>query len=168
MATRKPRSTKRAARGARRSSAANAARNAAVRGKQKRRRGTPETLRLRGLEPSFTVNDIERSLRFYTDVLGFIVIEEMTDGEVLQGVLLQAGVCRLGLSQDDWAKGRDRSKGDGMRIWCKTAQDIDALAKRITAAGGQLDGEPKNEPWGVRAISIKDPDGFLLSIYRDK
>jgi catechol 2,3-dioxygenase-like lactoylglutathione lyase family enzyme len=114
------------------------------------------------------VSDIELSLRFYTDVLGFIVIEEMTDGDVLQGALLQAGVCRLGLSQDDWAKGRDRKKGDGMRIWCRTAQDIDALAKRITSAGGELDGAPKNEPWGVRSISVKDPDGFLLSIYREK
>ncbi len=167
MATRKSRRPKKTARRAHRPPAKSASRNAAARGKQ-RRRGSPETMRLRGFEPSFTVNDIERSLRFYTDVLGFIVIEEMTDGDVLQGALLQAGVCRLGLSQDDWAKGRDRRKGDGMRIWCKTAQDIDALADRITAAGGQLDGEPKNEPWGVRAISIKDPDGFLLSIYRVK
>ena len=50
------------------------------------------------------------------------------DGGVLRGVMLKAGACDLGLSQDDWAKGRDRKKGEGMRIWCQTAQDIDALA----------------------------------------
>ena len=134
---------------------------------RERRRGKRETLRLRAFEPSLTVNNIERSVVFYTGVLGFIVIEEMTDGAVLQGVVLKAGVCTLGLSQDDWAKGRNRKKGEGVRLWCKTAQDIDAMAKRIKAAGGRLADKPKNEPWGVRSLSVKDPDGFLLTIYRD-
>ena len=135
---------------------------------RERRRGTRETLRLRAFEPTFTVNDIERSVHFYTEVLGFIVIEQMTDGTVLQGVLLQAGVCTLGLSQDDWAKGRERQKGQGVRIWCRTVQDIDAVAKRITAAGGRLADEPKSQPWGVRSLSVQDPDGFLLTIYRER
>ena len=168
MAIRKPRSSKRTTAAARRAPAKKAGRKAAGGGKPERRRGSPETLRLRSFEPTFTVNDIERSLRFYTDVLGFIVIEEMTDGAALQGALLQAGTCTLGLSQDDWAKGRDRKKGEGMRIWCKTGQDINALAKRITAAGGQLSDEPKNQPQAARTLSIKDPDGFVLSIYREQ
>ena len=135
---------------------------------RERRRRKHETLRLRSLEPTLTVNDIERSVQFYTDVLGFIVIEQMTDGAVLQGVILKAGVCTLNLSQDDWAKGRDRKKGEGMRIWCKTTQDIDAMAKRVTAAGGQMSEDPKSQPWGVRSLSVADPDGFLLTIYREQ
>src|ERR1700730_12825870 len=153
MATRKSRSVTRTARTGRPGLKKKAARSGGRGGaapKRERRRGKPETLRVRAFEPTFTVNDIERSVHFYTDILGFIVIEQMTDGAVLQGVILQAGVSRLNLSQDDWAKGRDRKKGDGMRVWCRTAQDLDALAKRITAAGGQLDAEPKNHPWGVR------------------
>ncbi len=134
---------------------------------RERRRQKRETLRLRSVEPSFTVNDIERSVRFYTEVLGFIVTEEMSDGAVLQGVQLKAGVCRLGLSQDDWGKGRDRRKGEGMRIWCRTAQDIDALASRIIAAGGRLAEEPAQQPDGVRSLSVADPDGFRLTIYRE-
>ena len=54
------------------------------------------------------------------------------------GVMLKAGTCRIGLGQDDWKKGRDRQKGDGFRLWCKTAQDIDALADRIRKSGGRL------------------------------
>jgi catechol 2,3-dioxygenase-like lactoylglutathione lyase family enzyme len=172
MAKRKPRKAtrskaKRSGRAARSSSKKRSSRrrDGGAPGRE-RRHGARETLRLRALEPTFTVNDIERSLRFYTDVLGFIVIEQMTDGAALQGAVLKAGVCTLGLSQDDWAKGRDRTKGEGMRIWCTTAQDIDKLAKRITGAGGQLDEEPKNQPWGVRSLSVKDPDGFRLTIYR--
>ena len=132
------------------------------------RRREPETLRLRALEPSFTVNDLERSVRFYTDVLGFIVTERWTDGSVLRGVGLKAGVCELALSQDDWAKGRDRKKGEGVRIWCQTEQDIDALAARIRAGGGRLTEDPKDQPWGARSLSVEDPDGFHLTIYRER
>jgi catechol 2,3-dioxygenase-like lactoylglutathione lyase family enzyme len=155
MAKRRPRSVKRTRR-----------KQAELPDRERRRRKR-ETLRLRSVEPSFTVNDIERSVRFYTEVLGFVVTEEMSDGAVLQGVQLKAGVCRLGLSQDDWRKGRKRTKGEGMRIWCRTAQDIDALASRIIAAGGRLDEEPRQRPDGVRSLSVADPDGFRLTIYRE-
>ena len=133
-----------------------------------RRHQTPQTLRLRSLEPSLTVNDLERSIRFYNDVLGFVVAERWTDGGVLKGVSLKAGVCELNLSQDDWAKGRDRKKGEGVRIWCNTAQDIDTLAKRITSAGGRLTQEPNNQSWGGRSLSVADPDGYHLTIYREQ
>ena len=73
-----------------------------------RRRKDPQSLRLRAIEPSLTVNDLERSVRFYTEALGFFVSERWTDNGVLRGVMLKAGVCSLGLSQDDWSKGRDR------------------------------------------------------------
>lgn len=136
--------------------------------KAERRRGDRATLRLRSVEPTLTVSDLERSVRFYTDVVGFIVIEQISDGAVLQGVLLQAGVCRFGLSQDDWAKGRDRKKGAGVRIWCNTVQDIDAVARRIKAAGGTLAPDPTNQPWGARSVSIQDPDGFLVTIYSEQ
>ena len=132
-----------------------------------RRQTERETLRLRTVEPVFTVSDINRSLRFYTDVLGFILDERYTgDGGVLQGVMLKAGVCRLGLSQDDWKKGRDRQRGVAVRVWCTTVQDIDALAARIKAAGGALASGPQKETWGGRSIAVDDPDGFHLTIYR--
>jgi uncharacterized glyoxalase superfamily protein PhnB len=133
-----------------------------------RRRHDPESLRLRALEPSLTVDDVERSVAFYADVLGFIVAERWTEGGKLLGANLKAGLCEIGLSQDDWAKGRDRQKGIGVRIWCRTAQDIDALAARIKAAGGRLTDEPANQSWGVRSLGVDDPDGYHLSIYQER
>ena len=133
-----------------------------------RRQNTRETLRLRSIEPSFTVTDLPRSIRFYADVLGFVLGDQFKDDSgTVRGAMLKAGTCQIGLSQDDWAKGRDRQRGVAVRIWCTTAQDIDALAGRIKAAGGKLTQEPKDEPWGGRSISIDDPDGFHLTIYRD-
>lgn len=130
-------------------------------------RRLPETLRLTGFTPSLTVNDLSRSLAFYTDGMGFIVGERWSDGDVLRGVMLKAGVCEFGISQDDWKQGRDRRKGAGFRIWCDTAQDIDAIAARLKAAGATLTEEPQDHPaWGVRSFSVDDPDGFHLTIAR--
>ena len=132
-----------------------------------RRKSARETLRLRTVEPIFTVDDLERSVRFYTDMLGFVVDERFTgDNGTLQGVMLKAGVCRLGLSQDDWAKGRDRQKGVAVRIWCVTVQDVDALAAQVKAAGHTLAEDPTDQPWGGRSFAVDDPDGFHLTIYR--
>lgn len=171
MARKPVRSTRARKTTARAASARPSRKPAARRGstaRRDRRRRDPESLRLRSLEPSFTVNDLERSIRFYTDILGFTVGERHAEGGVLRFVMLKAGVCQLGLGQDDWAKGRDRVKGQGMRLYCKTAQDIDALAARIKAAGETLTEEPKDQPWGTRTLSVDDPDGFHLTIYRER
>jgi catechol 2,3-dioxygenase-like lactoylglutathione lyase family enzyme len=176
MAKRKPRRAARAARPtraarpartSRKGSARRGARAPASGGRQVPRQA-PENLRLRAIEPSLTVNDIDQSLRYYSDVLGFHVADRWMDGAVLRGAMLKAGACGLGLSQDDWSKGRDRQKGQGISLWFKTAQDIDALASRIKAAGGLLVQEPKAEEWGGRSLVVDDPDGFRLRIYAEK
>ena len=127
-------------------------------------RKKPETLRLRRVMPSLTVNDLQASLAWYRDVLGFIVAEEYKqDGKVL-GVRLQAGSTEFLLAQDDFAKGRDRGKGAGFRLFCVTAQDIDELAAAVRARGGKLTQEPTDQPWGTRDFAVVDPYGFNISI----
>lgn len=133
-----------------------------------RERRQPETLRLRSLIPTFTVNDVGASLAWYRDVLGFVLVERWEAEGTLQGVQLRAGGCDLYLTQDDFKKGRDRAKGVGFRIWCTTEQDIDALAERIRDAGGTLTQEPIDREWGVRELAVKDPDGFQISIGRER
>jgi uncharacterized glyoxalase superfamily protein PhnB len=135
---------------------------------RERRVQDPETLRLRAFQPGLTVNDLDQSMRFYVDVLGFVAGDRWSDGGVQRGVTLKAGACQLSLSQDDWARGHDRKKGEGVRIWCRTAQDIDRLAARIKAAGGHLTAEPNDQPWGGRSLSVDDPDGYHLTISREK
>lgn len=128
-------------------------------------RRQPETLRLRDISPSFTASDLQRSIAFYRDVLGFVVGEEWRgDDGVLQGCEMRAGTVLFMLSQDDFKKGRDRPKGIGTRLHCSTAQDIDRLAAEIKARGGTLDQEPTDMPWGQRVFMLSDPDGFKLTI----
>jgi uncharacterized glyoxalase superfamily protein PhnB len=127
-------------------------------------RGTPENLRLRDLSVGLTVNDLAKSIHFYAEGLGFFIEEEWKDDDVLRGVRLRAGRCELNLSQDDFAKGENRVKGVGLRIWLSTIQNLDELAARAKKAGLTLDHEPKEMPWGQRAMALTDPDGFQVSI----
>ena len=127
-------------------------------------RQQPRSLRLRSAAPSFTVNDIEQSLAFYRDVLRFAVKERWEEDGVLRGVELVAGRVTFWLSQDDWKKGRDRVKGQGVRIYCTTAEDVDALAEGIKARGATLAEDPQDRSWGGRDFAVADPDGFAITI----
>jgi len=129
----------------------------------KKARQQPESLRLRSAGPSFTVSDLQKSLTFYRDVLGFTPRERWEKDGALQGIELVAGSVTFWLGQDDWKKGRDRVKGLGFRMYCATSQDIDALAARVRAGGGTIVDEPKDEPWGGRAFGVRDPDGFTIT-----
>jgi catechol 2,3-dioxygenase-like lactoylglutathione lyase family enzyme len=126
-------------------------------------RRQPESLRLRSIMPSYTVNDIQKSVAWYQDGLGFYVAERWEDGGELKGVMLKAGSCQLGLAQDDFKKGRDRKKGEGFRVWCDTGQNVDALAARLRAFGGTIVEGP-GKHWDAYGFTAQDPDGFKITI----
>lgn len=115
--------------------------------------------------PGFTVNDVETSLAFYQDVLGFVAEERWEREGKLMGVQLRAGAVVFMLGQDDWKKGHDRKKGEGFRLYCTTTQNVDDLARKIEAKGGRLDQQPTDQtPWGMRDFAVTDPDGFKITI----
>lgn len=131
------------------------------------KRQQPESLRLRSVTPTFTVNDVERSLVWYRDGLGFFVAQRWEEGGRLEGVMLKAGACEFGLSQDDFTKGRDRAKGVGFRLWCNTTQDVDAIAARLRTFGGKIVEEP-GDRYDTYGFTAQDPDGFKITIKKDK
>lgn len=129
------------------------------------KRQQPESLRLRSITPTLTVNDIGRSEAWYRDGLGFYVAERWEEGGKLEGLMLKAGACEFGLSQDDFSKGRDRAKGVGFRLWCSTTQDVDAIAARLKAFGGTIVESP-GERYDTYGFTAQDPDGFKITITR--
>jgi catechol 2,3-dioxygenase-like lactoylglutathione lyase family enzyme len=152
---------------AKKSASRPAARKSAAKAAPKIQRRQPETLRIAETSPGYTVNDLQASIAFYRDILGMIIEEEWKRDGVLVGVGLKAGATSFMIGQDDWAKGRDRQKGVGFRIYCTTTQDIDQLAAGIEARGGRLDSQPTDQPWKVRDFTITDPDGFKITIGAD-
>lgn len=127
-------------------------------------RQQPETLRLRSAMPAFTVANLEKTIAWYRDVLGFVVVEEYRQADKLVGANLRAGSVDFMFGQDDFAKGADRVKGVGFRLYCVSAQDIDRIADAVKQRGGRLLSEPTDQPWGARDFSVEDPDGYKIAI----
>ena len=123
-----------------------------------------EPLRGVALAASLTVNDIDKSVSWYCDVLGFGIDQKHEREGKLRAVSLIAGNVRILLGQDDGAKGSDREKGAGFSLLITTGQNIDAIADGIKARGGVLAAEPTDTPWGMRIFRVIDPDGFKLAI----
>ena len=130
----------------------------------RRDRSQPESLRLREVTPAITVNDLDASLAFYRDLLGFTVKEQWERDGKVAGAALVAGSAHFMLQQDDWEKGRDRPKGVAIRFWLTSSRPVDELAADVRARGGAFESEPADLPWGGRAFSVVDPDGFHLTI----
>lgn len=130
-------------------------------------RQQPESLRLRSMAASLTVRDLDRSIAWYRDVLGFVVGERWEENGQVRGIQMKAGACDLMLGQDDFAKGQDRKKGEGVRLWVATVQDITDLAGRVKGQGWKLDREPSETPWGDWAFALTDPDGFKLTVIQE-
>lgn len=124
----------------------------------------PEPFHARSLAASLTVKDLQKSLSWYLDVMGFTVYQKYEREGKLMGVVVQAGDVRLLLGQDDGAKGWDRIKGEGFSLLLTTDQNVDEIASRIKERGGTLQSEPADMPWGARAFRFEDPDGYRFSI----
>ena len=88
---------------------------------------TQEAVQISAIVPSFTVDDLQKSMAFY-EALGFTVDERWEEKGTLLGVMLRAGKSQIGLNQDDWKKGRDRKKGIGMRLSMSTTRSVDEIA----------------------------------------
>ena len=128
---------------------------------------TQEAVQISAIVPTLTVDDLQKSIAFY-EALGFTIDERWEDKGTLLGVMLRAGKTEIGLNQDDWKKGRDRTKGVGVRLSISTTRgSVDELARRAKSAGIMLKSEPRDTEWNSRAFELIDPSGFLLTIYSD-
>ena len=91
---------------------------------------TQEAVQISSIVPSLTVDDLQKSIRFY-EALGFAINDRWEDKGTLLGVMMRAGSTEIGLNQDDWKKGRDRKKGIGVRLSISTTPGhVDEMARR--------------------------------------
>ncbi len=114
------------------------------------------------------VADLDRSLAFYRDVLGFEVMQRYGD----QAVFLSAGGYHHHLGLNTWESKGGRPPAPGTTGLYHTAilyPDRAALAdalRRLVQAGIRLDGASDH---GVsEALYLSDPDGNGVELYRDR
>ncbi|HET8564021.1 MAG TPA: VOC family protein [Candidatus Binatia bacterium] len=114
------------------------------------------------------VEDLDRALRFYTEVLGLSLGHR--SGEYAQ---LDTGSTRLGLyTRSAMAKTLGRSltppppEMPGFEIGFKVA-DVDAGFSELVARGATAVVPPTDRFWGQRTAYVRDPDGHLIELAQD-
>jgi predicted enzyme related to lactoylglutathione lyase len=113
-----------------------------------------------GLTCALSVSDIEKSIGWYRDRLGFEMLylnQEIGWCELKTHI---AGV-NVGLSQvENVPKGGGATLTFGVR-------DIDAERSSLEREGVRFDGETMTIPGMVRLATFFDPDGNSLMLYQD-
>ena len=115
------------------------------------------------------VENMENMIKFYRDVLGFEIKEELDTSNVY---LKKDGTLFLLYGRKDFEKMTNRKyeyvKGlNGhfeLALYVDTFDEVDEAYNRIIKQGAKPILEPTTEPWGQRTCYIADPEGNLIEI----
>lgn len=110
---------------------------------------------------AFTVSDMESSLRFYCDVLGFKKAFELNDDNG-KPCIVYIKVCDGQFVELFYSDGEDtgvNSKKIGYSHLCLEVDDILEIAERIKGNGLKLDAEPMQGKDLNYQCWVRDPDG---------
>ena len=100
-------------------------------------------------------SDLDRSLRFYRDVLGLAVYREFGPADH-PGVVFFLGQGLLEVSGQE-----ADPAGHSVMIWIQV-RNVGQEHARLAAAGVPVIREPATEPWGLVEMWIEDPDGIRI------
>lgn len=99
--------------------------------------------------------DPARSRRFYRDVLGLAVYREFGDpAEPAQVFFLGGGFLEVSGDAESDPVGN-------LSLWLQV-RDVDAEHERLAGLGADVVRPPRTEPWGLREMWLRDPDGVRI------
>ena len=115
------------------------------------------------------VADLDSSIRFYEDVLGFEVERREPDYASLRrgaAVLGLGPIAKLPAAAPGSGFSQERLAGDrgaGVEIVLEVDDLEDAFA-RAQRTGHAISDPPQLQPWGLRDFRLADPDGYYLRV----
>ena len=102
------------------------------------------------------VNNLEESVEFYRDVLGFSLESDNMDAQP-PIASVRSGPLRITLVQQIETM---LKRGRGVHFVLGVS-DVDAFHETLKAREVQV-ADPRDEGWGGRFVSLQDPDGYRL------
>ena len=108
--------------------------------------------------PILYVDDVARSIRFYTESLGFDVSYRWPAEGETAFAFLKLEPLGIAVSQR-----RPEHEGRDFEL-CLYTNDADRAAEQLRSAGAAEVQPPRDEPWGERRTYFRDPDGNLVHI----
>jgi catechol 2,3-dioxygenase-like lactoylglutathione lyase family enzyme len=114
---------------------------------------------------AINVSDLERSERFYVDVLGLEVLNRIETPDVRETFLgSSTGGSQLALAQHRADEGPVETGGGMWKVYLDT-DDAQSLYDRALVAGAEGVAPPRHlERFRVTIAFLRDPDGHLLEL----
>ncbi len=113
--------------------------------------------------PILNVKDVDASVAFYHDKLGFNHDMSMKpEGQNVFSIVAWEREVVIGLGLDNGEP--IGAPGVQFMLYLPEDRDIDQFYADVKARGVTIIDELKDTYWGDRAFSVKDPDGYLLTV----
>jgi len=118
------------------------------------------------LTPNLIVADVERSIAFYRDVLGFTVEQTVPDAPPLVFAIVRSGPVEVylnapGPALEEYPAFKDRPIGGTLTLFIRVTgirAAYDALRARVNVV------MPLETKWyGVTEFACSDPDGYVIT-----
>jgi catechol 2,3-dioxygenase-like lactoylglutathione lyase family enzyme len=104
------------------------------------------------LTPILYVQDFAVSKQYYTEKLLFELAWEWDSPPTF-------GCVRLGKAEIFFSQGGQGAPG----MWlCVFLDDVDSYYERIKALGAEVIHGPRDEPWGMREMHVRDPNDHVI------
>ena len=113
--------------------------------------------RFREAFPILTVDDVDRAMDFYCSALGFEKTYEFEEDGATAFAFLRLEPLGIGI-----ARRRSASDAD-VALWVY-ADDVDAAARGLRAAGAEELVAPADQAWGERMCTFRDADGHVIHV----
>jgi uncharacterized glyoxalase superfamily protein PhnB len=119
------------------------------------------------------VKSVEKSIEFYSEALGAVLSQKHADDP--KGPLTLA-IVRMGdfslmlhVVDETDADLKDNRWGVGLHLQMRVSSADVAYDKACDAGyHARVSDGPIDQEWGWREFAIKDPDGYIWSVYEDK
>jgi uncharacterized glyoxalase superfamily protein PhnB len=121
---------------------------------------TEQTNAVQELWPLLVVADLQRSITFYRDQLGFSVISEAISEGRTFWCRLKRGGASIMLQQAEAEDGSAEGRRRGVAFYF-VCDDVDPVYLDLLARGLKLD-PPSVAYYGMKQVYVRDPDGYEL------
>ena len=108
-------------------------------------------------------SDVDRTLRFYVDVLAFDVVRDERQADPPYLAMRRADVHLGAVGRPPVAEPDTRRPPTGVELVLEV-DDVDAEHVRISATGWPITEDLTLRPWGLWDFRLLDPDGYYWRI----
>lgn len=119
---------------------------------------------------AINVRDLDRSVSWYSDVLGFAVLFPYDTEDFKRRIMRHPSGAVIGLTRHDHpdaaAEFSERRPGlDHLAFGVESQDELEAWAARLDAAGVVHSGVKVTPTTGSALIAFRDPDNIQLEVY---